>query len=135
MKKALFLYVLFLLYSTLTIGRPKDANPVEIVAIEKAIVTNDIRLLGLLMDEWVTITIDNKANIYNKYQAQVIIKELLEFETGIKFTFQKVGKSVNNNSYFAIGTYTGKEKSYLIYFYLVYNKNRDYYLLKEIKFD
>lgn len=135
MKKALFLYILFLLYSTVTFSSAKDNNPVEIVALEKAIVTNDIRLLGLLMDEWVTITVENKANIYNKYQAQVIIKEILKFESSASFSFQKVGKSINNNSYYAIGTYAGKEKSYLMYFYLVYNKNRDNYLLKEIKID
>lgn len=112
-----------------------DDNPVEIVALEKAIVTNDMRLLGLLMDEWVTITYDNKANIYNKYQAQNVIKDILNFESSIAFSFQKVGKSMNNNSYYAIGTYSGKEKKYLMYFYLVYNKNRDNYLLKEIKID
>jgi len=116
-------------------GLYSQDKPMEIVAIEKAIVHNDIKLLGIIMDDWVTITHDNKANIYNKYQAQNIIRGILPNDEEGTFTMQKIGKGSKENTYFAIGVYTSKNKMMLMYFYLVYNDAKSQLLVKEIKID
>lgn len=134
MKKFL-LYTFIALSSLITTAPAAAGSPLEIVAIERALSKNDIKLLGLLMDDWVTLTYNNKANIYNKFQAQNIIKDIISFEGNQKFIMQKVGRGNQDNTYFAIGTYSSSNKSYLLYFYLVYNESKNQYLLKEIRID
>lgn len=124
-----------MLSGLLSIAQAAVDRPIEISAIEKAITINDVKLLGVLMDDWVTITASNKATIYNKFQAQNVVKNLIPLDAQNKFVMQKIGKGSHGNSYFAIGTIEANNRSYLLYFYLVYNEARKQFLLKEIRVD
>lgn len=104
-------------------------------AMNRALSNNDAKLLGMMMDNMITISIKNRVNIYSKSQAQKVVSDFFVSEKNAVFKLHKHGSDPKTHIYYGIGTYKTNAKTFIVYYLLRYSASEGEYVLKELKID
>ncbi len=105
-----------------------------ISSVEKGLSKGDVKSISQVFDKTIDITFsEDKAITYSKAEAGVILKKFFAKSMAKDFVLQHRGKSITNNTLYAIGILYTNAADYRVYMFFLPKGKK--YALKELRFE